>query len=105
MRLSKYSRVNATGLTTLFIAGIAVGITSLLSNITPVSAATSITKTVTLKATFRAPPCTLTVPDQVFLGSITQGTKIYNPFSMDIACPTAMNTVLYAQVVSGNLTA
>ncbi|MFS9421797.1 fimbrial protein, partial [Citrobacter sp. C411] len=69
------------------------------------AATNTATATVTLKATFTAPPCTLTVPDQVFLGSITPGTKIYNPFSVEIACPTATNTVLYAQVVSGNLTA
>ena len=103
MRLSKCSRVNATGLTTLFIAGMAVGITSLLSNITPVSA-TTIPLTVTLKATFTVPPCTLTVPDRVFLGSILQGQKSYRPFSVGITCPSVTETALYAEVVSGSLT-
>lgn len=77
----------------------------LMAGVNQAHAATNTaTATVTLKATFTAPPCTLTVPDQVFLGSITPGTKIYNPFSVEIACPTATNTVLYAQVVSGTLT-
>ncbi|QIU92565.1 fimbrial protein [Yokenella regensburgei] len=81
----------------------AVGITSLLGNVTPVRAATSSSVTVTLKATF-APPCTLTVPDQIFLGSILQGMKSYQPFSVEISCPTATNTALYAEVVSGTRT-
>lgn len=60
--------------------------------------------TVTLKATFMAPPCTLTVPDTVFLGSILRGQQNYRPFSVEIACPTATETALYAEVVSGTLT-
>lgn len=104
MQLSKCTRINATGLMTLLIAGMAAGITSLLSNITPANAAIS-TDTVTLKATFTAPPCTLTVPDQVFLGSILQGTKSYRPFSVEISCPATTNTALYAEAVSGSLAA
>ncbi|WP_336285300.1 fimbrial protein [Citrobacter arsenatis] len=62
------------------------------------------TATVTLTATFTSPPCTLTVPDQVFLGSIVPGTKQYSPFSVEINCPATTNTALYAEAVSGSLT-
>lgn len=61
------------------------------------------TATVTLTATFTSPPCTLTVPDQVFLGSIVPGTKQYSPFSVEINCPATTNTALYAEAVSGSL--
>lgn len=77
----------------------------LVAGIHNAHAATNVaTATVTLKATFTSPPCTLTVPDQVFLGSIVPGTKQYSPFSVEIACPTATDTALYAEVVSGRLT-
>ena len=60
---------------------------------------------VPITASVKAGTCTLGVPDQVLLGSITPGTKQYNPFNVEITCLTATNTELYAQVVSGNLTA
>ncbi|MEG2398566.1 MAG: fimbrial protein [Citrobacter sp.] len=77
----------------------------LMAGVNQAHAATNTaTATVTLKATFTAPPCTLTVPDQVFLGSILQGIKSYRPFSVEISCQMVTNTALYAEVVSGTLT-
>lgn len=60
---------------------------------------------VPITASIKVITCNLEVPDNVTLGSMTPGTQSYPPFSVKIDCPASMNTVLYAQVVSGNLTA
>ncbi|MBC3378675.1 fimbrial protein [Serratia fonticola] len=66
--------------------------------------AVSSTATVTLKATFTAPPCTIATPDQVFLGGMLPGSRSYLPFNISISCPSVTSTVLYAQIVQGVLT-
>lgn len=73
---------------------------------TPPALAVSATATVTLKATFTAPPCTITVPDQVFLGSMLPGEQSYAPFKVSVTCPggSTATSALYAEVVSGSLT-
>lgn len=75
----------------------------LLAGTHPARAASS-TATVTLKATFTAPPCSITTPDQVFLGSMLPGSRSYLPFNISISCPSATSTALYAQIVQGVLT-
>lgn len=55
--------------------------------------------TITLEATFTAPPCTLTVPDTVNLGSITYGDKRYQPFTMEVTCTATSKTEIYAQAL------
>ncbi|MDQ4429067.1 fimbrial protein [Yokenella regensburgei] len=95
MRLSDYGVMALMSSLVLLMAGVNQAL----------AATNTATVTVTLKATFTAPPCTLTQPDQVFLGSILQGKQSYTPFSVEIACPTPTNTALYAEVVSGTLTA
>ncbi|EGB2808529.1 fimbrial protein [Salmonella enterica] len=77
----------------------------LIAGLHPVRAATTATATVTIKATFTSPPCTLTVPDTVFLGSILPGTQTYRPFSIDISCPSPTNTVIYGQQMGSSLVA
>lgn len=66
--------------------------------------AVSSTATVTLRATFTAPPCSITTPDQVFLGAMLPGSRSYLPFNISISCPSATATALYAQIVQGALT-
>lgn len=63
--------------------------------------------TVTLKATFTAPPCTITTPTEVFLGSMLPGERSYPAFRVGITCPagTTTDTALYAEPVGINLTA
>ncbi|EBP9818083.1 fimbrial protein [Salmonella enterica] len=75
----------------------------------PVHAASTATATVTIKAKFEVPPCTLTVPPTVFLGSILPGTQNYRPFTIDIECPVPVSAVIYGQqmgsaMVSGSRT-
>ncbi|EAA7288980.1 fimbrial protein [Salmonella enterica subsp. enterica] len=95
MTLNKVALLALTSSLALLMAGL------------PSARGATATATVTLKATFTAPPCTLTVPPTVFLGSILQGEKTYRPFSIDISCPSPVRTVVYAQqmgssLVSGN---
>ncbi|EIK6281968.1 fimbrial protein [Salmonella enterica] len=62
----------------------------------PVQAVTT-TATVTINANFTAPPCTLTVPPTVSLGSILPGTQSYRPFTVNIECPVPVSSVIYGQ--------
>lgn len=59
----------------------------------------------TLRASFVAPRCQLSVPPEVNLGVLSTGEKVYDPVSITINCPAgAANTGLYAQganLVSG----
>lgn len=63
------------------------------------------TASVKLKATFIAPPCTITTPDRVPLGMMLPGSRSYLPFSITISCLSATPTFLYAQIVQGSLSA
>ncbi|MEG1224648.1 MAG: fimbrial protein, partial [Hafnia sp.] len=65
----------------------------------PSARAATSSATVTLKATFTAPPCTLTVPPTVHLGSLLNGTQSYNPVKIDINCPIPTNTVIYGEQI------
>lgn len=60
------------------------------------------TATVTLKATFTAPPCTITTPTEVFLGAMLPGERSYPAFRVGITCPAGMttDTALYVENVS-----
>ena len=81
-------------------------LTLLMAGLHPVQAATNTaTATVTIKATFTAPPCTLTVPATVFLGSLLNGTQSYSPVKIDISCPVPTNAVIYGQQVGSALVA
>ncbi|POT58545.1 fimbrial protein [Citrobacter amalonaticus] len=71
----------------------------------PVQAATTATATVTIKATFTVPPCTLTVPPTVHLGSLVNGAQTHYPVKIDISCPTPVSTVIYGQQVGSSLVA
>lgn len=77
----------------------------LIAGLHPARAATTATATVTLKATFTAPPCTLTVPDTVYLGSLVNGTQNHNPVKIDISCPTPASAVIYGEPVGSPLVA
>ena len=77
----------------------------LIAGLHPVRAATTASATVTIKATFTVPPCTLTVPDTVFLGSLLNGTQTHYPVKIDISCPTPVSTVIYGEQVGSALVA
>lgn len=85
-------------------AGTGIGLLLMLTGIHSAYSATA-TASVTLKATFIAPPCTITTPDQVPLGMMLSGSRSYLPFSIDISCPSATSTFMYVQIVQGALTA
>lgn len=98
-------KAHATAMTTVLIAAMAMGVTMLLGNSTPVSAATnSATATVVLKATFTAPPCEVAMPQQIFLGSILPTTASHPPFTLQITCPdAASNAAIYGVAVGSNM--
>lgn len=75
----------------------------LIAGLHPVQAAATASATVTIKATFTSPPCTLTVPDTVFLGSLLNGTQTHYPVKIDISCPTSVSAVIYGQQVGSSL--
>ncbi|EBN9932920.1 hypothetical protein QTR52_004371 [Salmonella enterica] len=55
----------------------------------------------TLRASFVAPRCQLSVPPEVNLGVLSVGEKVYDPVSITINCPAgAVNTGLYAMGVN-----
>lgn len=70
------------------------------SGFSPVQAATA-TATLTMNANFSAPPCTVTVPGNIFLGAILPGEKIYPSFTVDVNCTSATRAALYAEPASG----
>lgn len=65
--------------------------------------ALTVTKQMTIRLTVAQPTCSLTLPESVLLGSITEGTSGRPPFSITTECDTPVRTALYAQVVSGRL--
>ena len=85
-------------------AGTGIGLLLMLTGIHSTYSATA-TASVTLKATFTAPPCTITTPDQVPLGMMLPGSRGYLPFSITFSCTNSTSTFLYAQIVQGVLTA
>lgn len=53
--------------------------------------------TVTLEATFTAPPCDIDVPAVVRLGSINYGEKRYRPVVLTVNCTSPAKSEIYAQ--------
>lgn len=93
MRLSRQGRLQAIAITGLSLAIL------LMSPSSAQAAPLYDSITVTLEATFTAPPCTLEVPDTVYLGSITYGSKAYRPFTMTVNCQSASKAEIYAQTL------
>lgn len=56
-----------------------------------------------IKAQFVASVCDITMPNDVPLGAIYQGRRVYQPFSIVVNCPSSVNTFLYAEIISGSL--
>ncbi|EKO4894633.1 TPA: fimbrial protein [Salmonella enterica subsp. enterica serovar Stanley] len=67
--------------------------------------ALTVTKQMMIKLKVEQPTCSLTLPDSVPLGSLPEGTHARPPFSITAECETPVRTTLYAQVVSGILSA
>lgn len=57
--------------------------------------------TIPITATFSAPTCELETPKEVFLGSMLQGTRNYNSFSIKITCNGTIESSLYASQKGG----
>lgn len=72
-------------------------------SVQPASAATSAEATVDITWTVVAPSCGLDVPDKVYLGSITYGSKAYSPFTITVNCTSAAKAEIYAQTLRGTL--
>lgn len=53
--------------------------------------------TLPLSASFTAPPCTISVPAVVYLGSIPYGTQAYPPLTITLNCPAPAKAEIYAQ--------
>lgn len=70
------------------------------------AAGPSATATVTLNITVVQPPCSISLPATVSLGSILESVRSYPPFSIDISCTAGSTTVtsLFAEIVQGSLT-
>lgn len=69
------------------------------------ASALTVTKPMTIQLKVEQPTCSLTLPDSVPLGSIPEGTHARPSFSIIAECDTPVRTTLYAQVVSGSLSA
>lgn len=76
-----------------------------LSVVQPASAASTAEATATVNITWTvvAPSCELKVPDKVYLGNITYGSKAYPPFTITVNCTSAAKAEIYAQTVTGAL--
>lgn len=79
-----------------------------LCNSLVVQAAPSATAsaTVTLDITVTEPPCNITFPSSIVLGTIPQGVHSYPSFDINISCTagSTTSTALFAQLVQGTLT-
>ncbi|WP_144345475.1 hypothetical protein [Shewanella xiamenensis] len=54
---------------------------------------------VPITVTFLAPPCTVSVPSDVAMGTITYGLKTYRPIDIQVNCSSAFRSSLYAQAL------
>ncbi|EDM9065173.1 hypothetical protein AHU16_22705 [Salmonella enterica subsp. enterica serovar Give] len=59
--------------------------------------------TITLDATFTAPPCDIRGPSEVDLGNVPHGEKNHPPIIFTVNCPSTVKSEVYGQLISGGV--